>query len=412
MGVWPDRPTFEEYAALTVKIMSDSPIHVVPPPVADLFRQSAGRLASVGDIALMDEQHNLTALHNIGNTTDATVLESAVDEPALLPSATELGNLTWPHPLSPQEAAELAWLAETHRIIVLRLKQWVIPVSGLLSFLVAVLIEVALVGAIWWMLHWHLSGGGGNRLSESGSSTAIGGIIQTAGLNSLPSNPTKRWRPGPLPAPPNLPNKPMWKPHTDALALLDNTNPFHATLPLIGINSSHNAWIAPSHILAPKTVHTQISVRNVPGQRTRGRGLQPDSRGPQPDAAGGGGDGGIIQLFKHGAKTGLGSATGGGPGRGRGAGVGGGGSIVKPPPNPIMPLKYQFAWPKHLVNPKFQLTILPDGNVAAVKVLRSSGHPTIDQAIIDALMQARFLPDIVGGKPVQSKFVIRYNLSS
>ncbi len=96
----------------------------------------------------------------------------------------------------------------------------------------------------------------------------------------------------------------------------------------------------------------------------------------------------------------------------QGAGVGGGGSIVTPPPNPIMPLKYQFAWPAHLVNPKFQLTIRRDGTVANVKVLISSGHAGIDQAIINALMQARFLPNIVGGKPVQSKFVIRYQLAS
>ncbi|MGC9260503.1 MAG: energy transducer TonB [Phycisphaerae bacterium] len=393
--------------------MSDSPIHVVPPPAADSLCRPADSLVADGDTALIDGRHNLTALRNLGDSPDEIVPEQSGADSAV-PLSAELSDLTWPHPLSAAEAAELAWLAETHRIIVLRLKQWVIPVSGLLSFLVAVLIEAALVAAVWWVLHWHPSGGGGgNMRSESGSSTAVGGIIQSVGLNSLPSNPAKRWRPGPLPAPPNLPNKPIWKPHTDALALLDNTNPFHAALPVIGINNAHNAWVAPSHILAPRTVHTQISLRDVPGQRTRGRGPQPNSRGPQPDAAvGGGGDGGTIQLFKHGAKTALGSAVGGGPGRGRGAGVGGGGSIVRPPPNPIMPLKYQFAWPAHLVNPKFQLTILPDGSVAAVKVLRSSGHPAIDQSIIDALMQARFLPNIIGGKPVESKFVIRYNLSS
>jgi TonB family protein len=130
--------------------------------------------------------------------------------------------------------------------------------------------------------------------------------------------------------------------------------------------------------------------------KKRGRGAQPDSQG-------------IVHLFKPGQKRALGSASGSGPGRG---GSQAGGSIVTPPPNPIMPLKYQFAWPAHLVNPKFKLTIRRDGTVANVKVLISSGHAGIDQAIINALMQARFLPNIVGGKPVQSKFVIRYKLAS
>ena len=255
------------------------------------------------------------------------------------------------------------------------------------------------------------AGGGGSRGQGAGTATAIGGIIQSAGLNSTPSNPATRWRPGPMPAPPDLPEKPVFTPHTPALALLDNTNPLHAALPIIGINSDHNAWAAPAHRLAPKTMRIKITQRHTPGQRTRSRGPQVASRGAQPDAAGGGGGNGVIQLFKPGSRTALGSATGSGPGRGRGAGVGGGGSIVKPPPNPILPLKYQFALPAHLINPKFQLTIRRNGTVAAVKVLISSGHPGIDQAIINALMQARFLPNILSGKPVQSKFVIRYQLT-
>ncbi len=323
----------------------------------------------------------------------------------------DLLALTPHNALSPDEAAELAWLAETRRIIILRLKELVIPVSALLCFLLAVLIEAALVATTLWVLHWRAMGGGGGTEQGNGSATAVGGIIQSVADDNLASNPAARWHPGPLPAPPHLPDKPLFMPHPQALALLDNANALHATLPIIGIKRDHNAWAAPANQPAPKALRTKISQRQTPSTGARSRGPQPDSRGAQPDAAGGGA-GAVVQLFKPGAQTSLGSATGGGPGRGRGAGVGGGGSIVKPPPNPIMPLRYQFAWPAHLVNPKFQLTIRRDGTVADVKVLISSGHAGIDQAIINALMQARFLPNIVGGKPVQSKFVIRYQLTS
>lgn len=122
-------------------------------------------------------------------------------------------------------------------------------------------------------------------------------------------------------------------------------------------------------------------------------GIQPDSRGAVP-------------LFEPGRQTGPGSPVGIGPGRRPGPS----GSVVVPPPNPIMPLKYQSAWPANLVNPEFQLTVRRNGTVARVKVLTSTGHAGVDQAIINALMQARFLPNIVRGKPVQSRFVIRYQL--
>ncbi len=323
----------------------------------------------------------------------------------------DLIALTAAHALLPEEAAELAWLAETRRFIILRLQEWVIPVSALICFLLAVLLEAGIVAIVGWLVMWHsMSGGSGSRDQGAGTATAIGGIIQSTGLDSTPSNPAARWHPGPMPAPPALPNKSLFTPHTQALALLDNTDPFHAALPIIGIHSDHNTWAAPSHPLAPKTVRVKITQRHTPGQRSRGP--QVASRGAQPDAGGGGGATGLIQLFKPGTRTGLGSATGSGPGRGRGAGVGGGGSIVIPPPNPVLPLKYEFALPAHLVNPKFQLTIRRNGTVAAVKVMISSGHPGIDQAIINALLQARFLPNIISGKPVQSKFIIRYQLTS
>jgi TonB family protein len=172
------------------------------------------------------------------------------------------------------------------------------------------------------------------------------------------------------------------------------------------IHASATARIAVEHSTLENPPRDVAGVINLPTVAANSRGPLPNSRGLQPHAAGGG----AVQLFKPRTQNGLGSATGSGPGRG--AGVGGGGSIVTPPPNPIMPRKYQSAWPAHLVSPKFQLTIRRNGTVANVKVLISSGHTSIDRAIIKALLQARFLPNIVGGKPVQSKFVIRYQLTS
>ena len=393
-------------------IMSETPVQFVVRHAGVSEVIAADLPGENRDAPRSDQQDQCDALIGLADSSTPSGDELYIDHDDDAAPPSELLSLTPYNALSPDEAAELAWLAETRRIIILRLKELVIPVSALLCFLLAVLIEAGLVATVWWLLHWHPVGGGGGTQRGNGSATAVGGIIQSAGLNSLAANPTARWHPGPLPAPPHLPNKPLFTPHTQALALLDNANAFHATLPIIGIKSDHNAWAAPAHRPAPKTVRIKIS--HKAHGRTRGRGPQPDSRGAQSRRAGtgGGGSGGVVQLFKPGTQTGLGSATGSGPGRGRGAGVGGGGSIVTPPPNPIMPLKYQFAWPAHLVNPKFQLTIRRDGTVANVKVLISSGHAGIDQAIINALMQARFLPNIVGGKPVQSKFVIRYQLTS
>ena len=393
-------------------IMSETPVQFVVRHAGASEVIAADLPGENRDAPRSDQQDQCDALIGLADSSTPSGDELYIDHDDDAAPPSELLSLTPYNALSPDEAAELAWLAETRRIIILRLKELVIPVSALLCFLLAVLIEAGLVATVWWLLHWHPVGGGGGTQRGNGSATAVGGIIQSAGLNSLAANPTARWHPGPLPAPPHLPNKPLFTPHTQALALLDNANAFHATLPIIGIKSDHNAWAAPAHRPAPKTVRIKIS--HKPHGRTRGRGPQPDSRGAQSRRAGtgGGGSGGVVQLFKPGTQTGLGSATGSGPGRGRGAGVGGCGSIVTPPPNPIMPLKYQFAWPAHLVNPKFQLTIRRDGTVANVKVLISSGHAGIDQAIINALMQARFLPNIVGGKPVQSKFVIRYQLTS
>jgi TonB family protein len=91
------------------------------------------------------------------------------------------------------------------------------------------------------------------------------------------------------------------------------------------------------------------------------------------------------------------------------SGSGGSGAMFVPP-TPTMPPKYQSGWPAHLINPKFLLTIRRNGTVAAAEVLISSGHASIDQAIIKSLTQAQFSPSITAGKPVQTTFVIRYNL--
>ena len=390
--------------------MSETPVHFLPRFQEDAPVPAVEHSAKNHAAASPDHQPVPEDASPLPQSDAASAITIAAEDISDLAPPPELVALTASHALLPEEAAELAWLAETRRFIILRLQEWVIPVSALMCFLLAVLFEAGLVATVWWLVIWHPPAGGGSRGQQAGTGTAIGGIIQSSSLGSRLSDPTAHWHSSPMPAPPELPDKPIFTPHTPALALLDNTNPLHEALPIIGINSDHHAWAAPAHQLAPKAMRIKITPRHT--QRTRSRGPQVASRGAQPDAAGGGGGNGLIQLFKPGSRTALGSATGSGPGRGRGPGVGGGGSIVKPPPNPVLPLKYQFALPADLINPKFQLTIRRNGTVAAVKVLTSSGHPGIDQAIINALMQARFLPNILAGKPVQSKFVISYKLTS
>ncbi len=389
-------------------VISESPVKRDYRAEAHGDNITSDRICARDDTAMDSGGSDWHASNNLPETAG----EIPFDAPAAVGTAPipGLSEFTRKNQLTEQEAAELAWLVETRRIIILRLQQWVIPVSTLVCLLLALLIEAGLVGTVLWILYWHPLGGSGGREHSDGSSTAVGGIIQGSQADSGRANSAVRWHSSPLPTPPKLPSKLPWQSHSRSLALLDHSSALYPALPVIGIPSAHDEWTAPPHAAPPKTLVMKLQPHHVSGPQSRGRGPQPDSRGPQPDASGGGGGGLQFNWMKPGAKNGLGA--GAGKGRGRGPGVGGAGNFIVPPANPIMPLKYQFVWPAHLKNPKFQLTIRPNGTVARVKVLRSSGYPGIDQAIIEALEQAKCLPNIVGGKPVESKFAIRYDLTS
>jgi protein TonB len=53
-----------------------------------------------------------------------------------------------------------------------------------------------------------------------------------------------------------------------------------------------------------------------------------------------------------------------------------------------------------------QMQIAPDGHVAAVGVLQTSGYPRLDEATLAALRKWRFTPAMENGQPVPSQQVL------
>jgi protein TonB len=54
-----------------------------------------------------------------------------------------------------------------------------------------------------------------------------------------------------------------------------------------------------------------------------------------------------------------------------------------------------------------RLRVDEDGSVLRVELIESSGHPLLDQAVIDALRRWRFAPAMQGGRPVAADFLHR-----
>jgi TonB family protein len=55
-----------------------------------------------------------------------------------------------------------------------------------------------------------------------------------------------------------------------------------------------------------------------------------------------------------------------------------------------------------------KVSVLVDerGTVTGIDVLSSSGHASLDQAVLDAYRHARFAPALQDGKPVAGRLVI------
>lgn len=55
-----------------------------------------------------------------------------------------------------------------------------------------------------------------------------------------------------------------------------------------------------------------------------------------------------------------------------------------------------------------QFLISPDGYVVESKLVRSSGHPSLDQAAMSGLARCRFKPNMRDGRPVQAWTAVQY----
>jgi protein TonB len=117
--------------------------------------------------------------------------------------------------------------------------------------------------------------------------------------------------------------------------------------------------------------------------------------------------------------NGAGTAgSGGGSGGGQGTGVGGGsGAGVArvaygenpPPPYPLIARRLGM---EGLV--LLEVVVAPDGRAEDVRVLRSSGHPPLDESAVATVRSRwRFVPARRGGTPIESRVTvpIRFRLS-
>lgn len=59
-----------------------------------------------------------------------------------------------------------------------------------------------------------------------------------------------------------------------------------------------------------------------------------------------------------------------------------------------------------------RLRLSPEGTVAGVAVVRSTGHPRLDQAAIDAVVRWRFLPAVNGGRNVASETEVGFHFDN
>ncbi len=330
---------------------------------------------------------------------------AAADE-ALHGPLAALGALVWTSHVTPADARALADLTEHRRIVVLRQGMSGISYSTLVSVLLAVLIESSLFAGFYLLAHWvgkhgH-TGGRVVRVLSSDAGTAIGGVQFLSPMVSGRRTKPVTWLKQPLPLPPGLPNRALWKPDISAPLLLDPGNSHPGQQVLIGLKAGSNPWLAPMPTVAPKILHAPPKPREIRPNPTRSSARSPrqssrvhtrSRRGVNPNA----GFGRPYSLVKSNVRGAYGFGRSG-PGRGPSAGNDPYPEPIRSTPLPLLPLKYQFSPPKK--SPVFKITVLPDGKAGHITVVRSSNHPSVDQACIDAIRQWKFRPAIRNGKPV------------
>ncbi len=290
---------------------------------------------------------------------------------------------------------ELADTVSRRHVVVIREAGWRLPVAPILEFFAALLLELLFVALIVVLgMRGGLSGHGGrNHADSSGASAAaIGGVITHTSAVSTPKIPTSWHLSHRLPPPPSLPADL----HTPVVLKFRHPDSTHNLI--IGIPRQQNAWIAPTPTIAPRPVRHAVGKGHA-----RSRGPQPAgmsrlgrSRNYNPNA----GLGPPISLFKgqHGGQSGAGM------GRGRGASDADGGVKVLSWGAEHVPIKYQIDPIR--VSGTYRVWVSASGRVTKVKIIKSCGHPSMDQCFIDVLEHTRFSPAISNGIPVSSRIPI------
>lgn len=291
---------------------------------------------------------------------------------------------------------ELADTVSRRHVVVIREAGWRLPVAPILEFFAALLLELIFVALIVVLgMRGGLSGHGGRNHADgsSASAAAIGGVITHTSAVSTPKIPTSWHLSHRLPPPPSLPAEL----HTPVALVFPHPDSTHDLI--IGIPRQQNAWIAPTPNIAPRPVR-----RHAEGSGpARSRGPQPAgmsrlgrSRNYNPNA----GLGPPISLFKgqHGGQSGAGM------GRGRGNSDADGGVKVLSWGAEHVPIKYQID--PIYVSGTYRVWVSASGRVTKVKIIKSCGHPSMDQCFIDVLEHTRFSPAILNGIPVSSHIPI------
>jgi len=109
---------------------------------------------------------------------------------------------------------------------------------------------------------------------------------------------------------------------------------------------------------------------------------------------------------------GVGGGSGGGEGRGRGPGVGEARVAYGSNPLPPYPLAARRLGMEGVV--LLEVVVAPDGHATDVRVVRSSGHPPLDESAVRTVSTSwRFIPGRRDGEPVESRATvpIRFKLT-
>ncbi len=292
-------------------------------------------------------------------------------------------------------------MAQRH-VVVWREQGWRVPVAPILEFLAAVAIELLLLAAIVFLgMHGGLTGHGGRQTSQSSSrATAVGGVLASTAVVSAPRVPQTWHLSHHLPRPPTLPST-LHDPVAIKFAHPDNSHNA-----IIGVPRHADAWSAPTPNMAPRPVPHAVVSRHP----ARSRGPQPAavrhlgqrSRNPNPNA----GFGPAVPLLKGQ----RGGGAGAGAGRGRGLVDADGGVKVLAWGSQHVPVKYQID-PMYMRG-TYRVWISASGRVTKVKIIKSCGHPSMDQSFIDTLERTRFSPAMSGGAPIPSKINITLSFGS